>query len=227
MRAPPQRGRTRTTSRVSAIVLAAGRSLRMGLPKPLVRVDGQPLLERVLATLAGAQVSEIVIVLGHEASLVKREIRLGNARVVVNPDYLEGMSTSIRTGLHAADPSAAAYLIVLGDQPFVASTTLDALVRAWRRRGNPIVIPSFRGRRGNPVLVDRLVAPEIDSITGDLGFRALFAKHAAELFELAVDDPGILFDVDTADQVSSLERKLGDGVPLKQALTDLVAGEAT
>ena len=212
---------------VSAIVLAAGRSSRMGVPKSLVQIQAQSLLARVLQNLAASRVSEVVVVLGYEAARVEREVDLRGVRVVANRDYLLGMSTSIRAGLRAADPSAAAYLIVLGDQPFVGGATIDALLDAWMRRGTHILTPVFRGRRGNPVLVDRALAPEMDSITGDVGFRALFAERADEMLDVPVDDPGILFDVDTVDQVRSLETRLGSGLSLKEALTELVTGEPT
>lgn len=215
-------GRGRTAPRVSAIVLAAGASRRMGAPKPLVPVFGRPLLERVLENLAGSRVREVVVVLGHEADRVERETDLRGARVVVNPHYRQGMSTSIRAGLRAADPSAAAYLMVLGDQPFVATATADALIAAWVRNRAPILIPTFQGRRGNPVLVDRVLMPAFGSITGDRGFRALFEDRADEIREVHVRDSGILYDVDTMDDVRLLEAKVAEGVTLRTALTELV-----
>lgn len=227
MPASTESRRTPGIPSVSAIVLAAGRSSRMGVPKSLIRIQAKSLLARVLENLAGARVSEVVVVLGHEAALVEREVNLRGACVVTNPDYMLGMSTSIRAGLRAADRSAAAYLIVLADQPFVAGATIDALIDTWMRRGTHILIPVFRGQRGNPVLVDRVLAPEMDLITGDVGFRALFAEHAHEILDVPVDDPGILFDVDTADQIRTLETRLGSGLSLKETLTELVAGEPT
>lgn len=225
MHRSPQTGRPRTSPWISGIVLAAGRSSRMGSPKPLVRIAGRPLLERMLDALAASRVAEVVVVLGHEAARVTREIDMATARVVVNPEYLRGMSTSIRAGLRAADPAAVGYLLLLGDQPFVASTTLDALLNTWRPDGPRILIPTFRGRRGNPVLVDRALAPEMDRISGDQGFRALFAERAEDILEVAVDDPGILFDMDTPEQVESLEARLTNRMPLHQALTELVTAE--
>lgn len=215
-------GRAPAAPRVSAIVLAAGASRRMGTPKPLVPVFGRPLLECVLENLAGSRVREMVVVLGYESDRVKRETDLRSVRVVVNPDYRQGMSTSIRAGLRAADPSAAAYLMVLGDQPFAATATADALIAAWVRNRAAILIPTFRGRRGNPVLVDRVLMPAFDSITGDRGFRALFENRGDEIREVRVRDPGILYDVDTMDDVRRLEAKVAEGVALRTALTELV-----
>ncbi len=215
-------GRARTAPWVSAIVLAAGVSRRMGASKPLASLFGRPLLEHVVENLAGSRVREVVVVLGHASDRVQREVDLGSARVVVNADYREGMSTSIRAGLRAADPSAGAYLMVLGDQPFVAAATVDALVVAWVRHPTPIVIPTFRARRGNPVLVDRVLVAAMDSVTGDRGFRALFGSRARDILEVPVKDPGILFDVDTAEDVRSLEAKVAEGLTLRAALTELV-----
>jgi len=193
----------------------------MGTGKPLVRIADRPLLEHVLEALSRSLVTQIVVVLGHEAALVKEEIPLADATVVVNREYAEGMSTSIRAGLRASDPQAAAFLLVLGDQPFVSSTTIDTLIRRWRPRRPRILIPTFRGRRGNPVLVDRSVSSEIRSISGDVGFRELFQNRADDILEVPVDDPGILVDVDTPEQLRSLSKEIERGRPLKEILTDL------
>jgi len=196
---------------ISAIVLAAGTSSRMGSPKPLLTVGGRPLLEHVLETVRDAHVDDIVVVLGHEAERVRDRVSFDGARTVVNAEYKEGMSTSIRAGVRAADPRSDGLLIVLGDQPFVASATIDALIA--RRNGSDakILIPTYEGRRGNPVLLDRSLSEDVQSITGDQGCRAIFGRHTQGILEVPVEDPGILVDLDTPEQIARAEEVVRTG----------------
>lgn len=187
---------------ISAVVLAAGSSSRMGRPKPLVPLGEVPLLARVLASVRRSAVGQVVVVLGHEADRVRREVSMDGATIVVNPDYEAGMSTSIRAGLRAADPRAEGFLIVLADQPFVSAATMDALIRRRAESAAKIIIPTYRGIRGNPVLLDRDLSSEALAITGDQGCRAIFGDHEAEILEVPVDDPGVILDLDTEEQVA-------------------------
>lgn len=205
--------------RVSAIVLAAGTSSRMQELKPLVRLAGRPLLVHVLEGLRKSSVREIVVVLGAEADRVRREIPLNALRVVENPDYAQGMSTSIRAGLRVADPAAEAFLIVLGDQPFVAVSTVDALVGGSAQREARIWIPTYHGVRGNPVLFDRSLSREMEAVRGDIGCRDIIEAHPREIVEVSVGDPGILIDADTPEDLRRIEMALDHGGSL-EALAD-------
>ena len=182
---------------LSAIVLAAGQSARFGRCKQLLRIGGKPLLEHVLDYVRGADVDDVVVVLGASAEEIQREVRFERERIVVNPRYADGMSTSIQSALRALAPESEAAMIVLGDQPFVATQTLDALIHAWRRTRAGIIVPTFGGARGNPVIVDRMHFAEMMEIRGDVGFRALFGRHAVATVD--VDDRGILTDIDTME----------------------------
>jgi molybdenum cofactor cytidylyltransferase len=189
----------RKATRVAAIVLAAGMSRRMGTPKQLLRLGGKSLLEHTLSSVRGSGVDEIVLVLGASADEVRRQLATDGLRVVVNPDFQQGMGTSLRTGLAAVSASMRGALIVLADQPFVRSSTLDQMI-AYREKHTPqILIPLYRGFRGNPVLLDRSVFPELMNLTGDIGCRAIFGSHTESIHKLAVDDPGILLDIDSAE----------------------------
>ncbi len=196
---------------ISAIVLAAGTSSRMGSPKPLLTLGGRPLLERVLETVRDTQVDDIVVVLGHEADRVRDSVSFDGARAVVNPAYTDGMSTSLRAGVRAADPRSDGLLIVLGDQPFVESATINRLIE--RRNGShaKILIPTYEGARGNPVLLDRSLSEDVQSIRGDQGCRAIFGHHADGILEVPVDDPGILVDLDTPEQITLAEEVVRTG----------------
>jgi xanthine dehydrogenase accessory factor len=195
----------------------------MGQPKPLVPLQGKSLLARVLETVHSVHPSKTVVVLGSAAEEVRNGIDLRGATVVVNPDYSEGMASSLRLGASVAT-SRGPLLIVLGDQPLVGAATLRALVRRHAAGGAKILVPTFQGVRGNPVLLDRSLVPELDSVRGDIGCRAIFPGHVADLVEVPVSDPGILIDVDTPADLARLEQALNHhGSPTRKVLQSLVA----
>jgi molybdenum cofactor cytidylyltransferase len=195
---------------VSAVVLAAGMSRRMGTPKQLLRIGGETILEHTLKNVRASDVDEVILVLGFAAESMKKEISTERLKVVHNPDYQQGMGTSLRTGLAAVDARASAALIVLADQPFVRPETIDKLIaRHHERRPQniipQIIIPMYRGFRGNPVLLDRSVFSELKELSGDVGCRAIFGSHAENICKLAVDDVGILLDIDSREEYQKLE----------------------
>jgi len=196
---------------ISAIVLAAGMSSRMGEPKALLPLGGEPMLARVLSTVRRSRAGETVVVLGFGADRVRKGVDLDTTTTVINPDFARGMSSSIRAALCAARPDAGGFLIVLGDQPFVSSATLDALIERHEASGAKILVPTVQGVRGNPVLVDRSLSGEMERIVGDIGCRAMFGRHGDDLVEVPVDDPGILVDIDTPEEyrraAEALERR--------------------
>ncbi len=193
------------TAGVAAVILAAGQSRRMGRPKQLVRVAGKTLLEHTIANVGATGVHEIALVLGAGADEIRNQLMLKGVKVVVNPEFQQGMGTSIGAGLRALSPTATAALIVLADQPFVQPATLDQLIACYANEKPQIVIPVFKGFRGNPVLLDRSVFPEVMGLTGDVGCRAIFGEHTQGIHKLAVDDVGVLLDADTTEDVEELE----------------------
>jgi len=208
---------------VTALVLAAGSSSRMGRPKPLVPVLGKSLLTRVLDAVRSVHPTETVVVLGAEAAQVQKESDLRGTTVVVNPKFAEGMSSSLRLGAASATSSSGPLLVVLGDQPFVEPATLQTLIDRHASGGAKIVIPTFEGVRGNPILLDRSLLPELNALRGDIGCRAIFPEHPQDLVEVPVTDPGILIDVDTPDELLRLEQALeGHRVPTPEMLRPLV-----
>jgi len=190
---------------ISAIVLAAGQATRFGECKQLVRLGGKTLLEHALAGVRGAKIDDVVVVLGANAEEILERIAFRET-VVINPDFAGGMSTSIQAGLRAAKGDAA--LIVLGDQPFVASATLDALIDEYRRTKARVIIPTYRGLRGNPVLVDRSLFAEMMNIRGDVGCRAIFGDHADSIVNVPVEDRGVVVDIDTAEDLVGTSKAL-------------------
>jgi CTP:molybdopterin cytidylyltransferase MocA len=182
---------------VSAVVLAAGASKRMGSAKQLLDVGGKSLLQIVVDNLWQSQVSEIIVVLGSSADEIRSQLQLDNVRVVVNEAHEQGMGTSVSAGIAAVNSLSAAALVILADQPFVRAPTFDLLIGHYRESKARIVLPMFQGFRGNPVLIDRALFPELLKLTGDVGCRAIFGSHTGDILKVPVDDVGVLLDVDT------------------------------
>jgi len=176
----------------------------MGTAKQLLQIDGRPLVQHVLDNVQRSGVGEIILVLGHSAAAIQRELKLEGAKVVLNENFLQGMGTSLKSGLARVDSQVQAALIILADQPFVRPETLDQLIAAHERTRAQIVIPTYRGFRGNPVLLDRSVFPEVMGLSGDIGCRAIFGEHQDGIVKLEVGDVGILLDIDQKKDYESL-----------------------
>jgi molybdenum cofactor cytidylyltransferase len=154
-----------------------------------------------------AVANEIVVVLGSSAEAIRLQLPaslLGGLKIVVNPNYEQGMASSLHAGLSALDPQIDATCIVLADQPFVRPETLDQLARKYRHTPARIVIPSYKGVRGNPVLLDRSVFAEVMALEGDTGCRAIFGNHTGRTVKLEVEDEGILLDIDNQEDYERL-----------------------
>jgi molybdenum cofactor cytidylyltransferase len=191
---------------VSAIVLAAGMSRRMGTLKQLAKIGDRTLLETTLRAVADSRIHETILVLGYQAEEIAKAVSLpASTKIVTNDSYEKGMSTSIRSGLGAVSSDCSAALIVLADQPFIQTSILDALIQEYEASGAAILVPVYKGFRGNPVLIDRSLFPEMMQITGDIGCRSLFGLHPNDIRKVQVDDIGVLIDIDTAEDLSKLD----------------------
>ena len=218
--------------RIGAVILAAGSSSRMGEAKQLLRLGATTLLDQVTENVRGSRVDEIVLVLGHEAETIKQTIATKKLKIVVNESYRQGMGTSLRAGLSALPSEVDAALIVLADQPFVRSETFNQIIDHYQQSNAQIVIPTYNGFRGNPVLLDRSVFSEVMALQGDIGCRAIFGSHLEGIVKVPVEDIGILLDLDSKDDVARLKdfrhSTTGDGSAMEAA--DLkgreIAGDA-
>lgn len=173
----------------------------MGRSKPLIPLGDHPLLRHVIDRLKESTVDDILVVLGYDSATIRQGVSLEGVRVIENPEYGNGMSSSIRAGLRAVKDDAEAALIVLADQPLVSSKTINQIVDYFRDRKPGILIPVFKGFRGNPVLIARRLFPEMSRITGDIGCRAIFDDHPMEIETVEVDDAGVLIDIDTPEDL--------------------------
>jgi molybdenum cofactor cytidylyltransferase len=201
---------TPSQKEVSAILLAAGSSSRMGQAKQLLPLGSSTVLAQTLEHARAAAVDEVVLVLGSSAEPIRHQLPqtlLAGVKVVVNRSYEQGMASSLRSGLSALDPQSAAALIILGDQPFTLPETLDRIIQAYRDSGAQIVIPTHQGTRGNPVLLDRSVFSEAMALEGDVGCRAIFRNYLEGIVNVEVEDVGVLLDIDDREDYERLARK--------------------
>ncbi|CAO3420850.1 NTP transferase domain-containing protein [Azospirillum doebereinerae] len=187
--------------RVTALVLAAGRSSRMGATnKLLAEVDGTPLLARAVDAALASQAANVIVVTGHQGERVAAALSGKPVTFVHNPDFAEGLSRSLRAGLAAVPSESDAVVVCLGDMPRVASGIIDRLIAAYSpAEGRAVCIPTAHGKQGNPVLWDRAFFAEMAALTGDSGAKRLIGRHADRVCEVPVDDAGILYDVDTPE----------------------------
>jgi molybdenum cofactor cytidylyltransferase len=196
---------------ISVIILAAGAATRFGSPKLLQPLPGRPNTSLIAATVEialAADLHSIFVVVGCQASAVSAALAGQPVEIVENPQWPDGLSSSIRAGLARLPAGVEAVLFLLGDQPAVRPATLTALIEAQRTTGAPILIPTFDGRRGNPTLFERRTFGDLARLTGDEGGRALVRSGRFRVAELAVPDPAILLDVDRPEDLERLKSSL-------------------
>lgn len=186
---------------IVGILLAAGASQRMGRDKLSLPWRGSTVLTTTLAGWAAVtELDEIVLVRRRETPAVRGE----RVRSVVNEEADEGMGSSLRVAARALPAGTEAVVVGLADMPDVASSTIRTLVAAWRPLGPAaIVAPTFEGRRGHPVVFGAGHIPELQALHGDIGARPILEAHAADVRLVAVEDPGVLLDLDTPADVES------------------------
>ncbi len=189
---------------VAGLVLAAGAGVRMGRPKALVRYRGELLVERACRLLADAGCDPVLAVLGAGADEVLATARLpAGSRTVTNPDWPSGMASSLRTGLAAQPPEAAAVVVTLVDTPGVGVSAVRRLVDAWRA-GAAAAQASYRGRPGHPVLLSRSVLAEVAAAaTGDRGAGDWLRAHPDAVARVPCDGTGYPSDLDTPDDLAA------------------------
>ncbi|HUT97268.1 MAG TPA: molybdenum cofactor cytidylyltransferase [Dehalococcoidales bacterium] len=187
---------------VSAILLAAGKSSRMGKLKQLMPLGDSTILEQTLANLLGSRATEVVVVLGHKAEEVVKRLSGRPVKVVVNPLYRKGMGSSIAAGLKFVDSQAQAVMLVLGDQPYVDSPTMNRLIDAFGGAKKGIVIPTYNGQRGHPLIFARKYQAQLSRLSGDIGGREIIREHPEDVLEVPVDCEGIIIDIDTPPPAS-------------------------
>jgi CTP:molybdopterin cytidylyltransferase MocA len=198
-------------SRISAVVLAAGAGSRFGGGKLLAEYLGRPLIEATLLGLREAPVDETIVVVGDDAEGLRDLCESYGVRLVENPEWAEGMATSVKKGLAACSPDADAAVVVLGDQPLVGAKAVERLVEA-HEGGATVAVATYGGERRNPVLFARATWPMLEEeLSGDEGARGFLRTHPEMVTEVPCDDVADPTDVDTVEDLRRLEaRGLGE-----------------
>ncbi len=187
----------RSTVKIPGVLLAAGLSTRMGEPKQLLPFGNSTIIETVIDNMLGSKLDEVIVIIGHKSKKVQEAIRHKPIKVVINPDYREGMLTSAQCGVHRLPDRADAFALMLVDQPFITPDLINRVVDAYKATDKGIALPSHNYRRGHPVIFNRRYASDIlalDSESG--GIRSLFSKNADDIHYVIVDTNRVLKDID-------------------------------
>jgi molybdenum cofactor cytidylyltransferase len=187
--------------RIAAVVLAAGRSTRMGGPnKLLAEIAGRPLLRIVVEEALASRASPVIVVVGHERAEVEKALAGLRVQLVHNPDFAQGLGTSLKAGIAAVPAEADGAIVCLGDMPQVDASLIDRLIAAFDPdRGALIVMPMVEGRRGNPVLWSRRFFPDLMAIEGDVGARHFIGRYSEAVLEVPFEGRAALVDIDTPE----------------------------
>lgn len=194
--------------KVAAIVLAAGRSTRMGAAnKLLAELGGTAVVRRVAEAALASQARPVLVVTGHQAEAVRSALAGLDVTFVANPDFAQGLSTSLKAGLRALSGEADGALILLGDMPRIAAGDLDRLIALFAAEGGEAIIaPLHEGKRGNPVVWPRAYFAEMLELEGDAGAGRLLAAHADRVRGIDLGTDAIHADVDTPEALARVRR---------------------
>ena len=193
---------------VAAVVLAAGGAHRYGELKQLLDWNGQPFVRKVANTALEAGLSPVIIVTGAQHDVVRQAVVDLPVKVVYNPDWQKGQSTSVKAGLMALPPQCMANIFLLADQPQIPARLLRSLVEVYTKTTFPVIAPQVKGHPANPVLFDHSTFPDFEKITGDMGGRALFERYPPHL--IPWPELSIALDVDTTSDYRNLLQYNGD-----------------
>ena len=186
-----------TTAKIPGIILAAGLSTRMGEPKQLLPFGDSTIIETVIDNMLGSELDEVIVIIGHESEKVHEKIRHKPIKVVFNPNYHEGMLTSVQCGVRALPDCAGAFALMLVDQPFITSDLINRVVDTYKDTDKGIALPSYNYRRGHPAIFDRRYASDIFALELESGgIRSLFKKNADDINYVIVDTNRVLKDID-------------------------------
>jgi molybdenum cofactor cytidylyltransferase len=201
----PEKGR-----HIAAVVLAAGRSTRMGaINKLIAEIGGKPLVRIAAEQALASRASPVIVVSGHERERVEAALKGLPVRIVHNPHYAEGLGTSLKAGIGAVPADADGAIVCLGDMPQVSAALIDRLIAAFDpERGALVVVPSIDGRRGNPVVWSRRFFQDLTQIQGDIGARHLIGAYVEAVVEVPVADDAALTDVDTPESLSAVKAEI-------------------
>jgi molybdenum cofactor cytidylyltransferase len=193
---------------IAGIILAAGKGTRMGGGKMTAKLHGKALVRHVADVAISSNLDQVIAVLGHDAAKVEQALHGTGVRIIHNPDYAEGMATSLKAAISALSEQTKAALILLGDMPQITPKLIQQLIEAFNNNPHASgIVPVVQGKRGNPILIAAALFASIMQLEGDIGARKLLAEADAAVIELDVQDPAILNDIDTTEALEKLNRR--------------------
>jgi molybdenum cofactor cytidylyltransferase len=186
---------------IVAVILSAGESSRMGRPKALLSIGGKTFIEHIVAAVKAAGCDNIIVVLGHNADILRQHIAHLPVTILVNADYRKGQLSSLQTAIRylITDPQCSGVLVHLVDHPFIDPKVVKLLLQRFQDSGKAIVVPRYKGRRGHPVVFARALFDELLRAPEDQGAKAVVNAHHQDSVEIATDDEGITVDIDTPE----------------------------
>jgi len=195
---------------ICAIVLAAGRSRRMGVQKLLLPFGGKTVIAHIVDELLASTIDDVHVVVGHQSKRIYEELSGRPVSIVNNPDYKTGMLSSVRCGLRDLPQQCQAVLVVLGDQPSITSKLIDQMIQSFAATEKHILVPIYDGKRGHPTLFSKFYRDEILTHYDNVGLRGLLHAHPNDIFELKVSTSSVLSDMDYPEdyrrELASIQR---------------------
>lgn len=185
---------------VWTVILAAGESKRMGRPKMLLPWGSSTILETIIWKALSSRSQGVMVVLGADKQKIERQIKRAPVTTTFNDQFKQGMLSSVRAGLTALPEGAKAVIITLGDQPLIPPEVFDLLIDSFEASSQGIVLPTYRGKRGHPLLLDMKYAGEILYLDDSVGLRGLLQAHPQDILEVPIKDSGILKDIDFPEE---------------------------
>lgn len=186
------------------VLLAAGTSSRMSDFKLLLPYKNKPILQHVIDAIRASKLDKVIVVLGYNRETLLDKVDFSGIEIVFNPEFKMGQSASLKTGLSHVSTLSSAAIFILGDQPLITSAIIDRLVDSYQQSKSKIVLPTYKGRRGNPVIMNRSLFPELMMLTGDTGGRELIRKYHKFVTEVEMNDKAVIGDIDTDEDYQRL-----------------------
>lgn len=186
---------------ISAVILSAGESSRMGRPKALLPIDGETFIEKIVGALRKTSVKRIIVILGHNADEMKRRIEHLPVEILINPDYKLGQLSSLQVALRRLEkePDCDGVLVHLVDHPYLDAKLAETMMERFAAGEKLIVVPHYNGKRGHPVIFSRRLFGELLAAPMDQGAKAVVNAHSADTLEVGTENEGITLDIDTPE----------------------------
>jgi len=187
---------------ITAVILAAGASKRFGRNKLLEMINGKPMIRWVVESALNSMVDEVIVVLGFEAERVAETIKDLPCKIVVNENYKEGMSSSVKCGLRNTMNKSMAILVIPGDCPLIRSEDMNKVINRYLESRKPIVIATHKGKRGHPILISREIFEEVLRISEEgMGLKEVIKKHEGEIAYAETENEGVTIDIDSPEDL--------------------------